>query len=160
MATAREVIKDALEDILEAGGDEPIEADQINDGIRYLNDMMLSWDAEGISLGFTKITRISEILTVPDGAIRGIKAHLSIELAPKYAAEVTAGLTRRASKGLAAILNLIGGMATKSYPSTLPLGSGNAVAGEMQFYPESANSILTETGGSIALEIDTEEADD
>ena len=161
MATTQEVITDALEDLVVQADEAPIEPSEAQAAIRFLNDRMAAWDAMGITLGFTLVSNLSDLVTVPSGALMGIKAQLAIDLAEKYDVDVKPGVVRRAKEGLNAILNLSGlGAGEMAYPSTLPVGSGNEGTGtwvDDHFYPDLENTILTETGGSIALESGTEE---
>lgn len=158
MATAKEVITDALEDILEQSVEEPVQKAQGKAGIRYLNDMMAMWDLEGISIGYTKIGNLGDHLTVSDGSIAAIKANLSIFLASKYDASVSPELAKRANDSYIAILNSVVTPIGMEFPDTLPRGSGNTYPGidDEKYYTERKSQIVTETGGSIALEEDTE----
>ena len=160
MATANEIIVDALEDLVVQADEAPIEPSEAQAAIRYLNDRMAVWDAMGIALGYTRVLKLSDVVTVPDGAIMGIKAQLSVDLAEKFGVDVRLGTIKRAVDGLKAIRNLADLRAkSMSYPSTLPIGSGNAQESVYDpYYSESEGTILTETGGSIALEEGTESA--
>ena len=155
---ANDVVRDALEDIVVQADEAKIEQSEGNAAIRALNDLMTAWAAQGIELGYTIVSDLADVLTVPLGAIRGIKANLSLELAPKYGVPITAGLVRKAKEGYNACLNLSVSMAESAFPSTLPQGSGNDYPdyGDQVFYPDEQGTILTETGGSIALEEGTE----
>lgn len=157
---ANEVIVDALEDVIIQAEEAPIEQSEARAAIRALNDMMNAWDAIGVSLGYTQVSDLADLITVPLGAIRGIKANLALELCPKYAIAPTQSLLAKAKAGYTACVNLAIEMAEASYPSTLPQGSGNTYPGyaDNTFYPDDQDNILTETGGAIALEDGTEEA--
>ena len=78
MATVKEYVTDALEDILEQSAEEPIQAADGQKGLRYLNDMMAMWDAKGINIGYTEVSDLGDEVTVPDGAKAGIKANLAV----------------------------------------------------------------------------------
>ena len=156
MAKANEYVVDALEDLIVQADEAPIEPSEGRACLRILNDMMAMWDAQGINLGYTDVTDLGDEVTIPDAAKVGVKAHLAIMLAPKYDVPVSASLSQKAKTGWSAILDLIVDTAESAYPSTLPQGSGNDPINT--FYPDQQDSILTETGGSIALEEDTEEA--
>ncbi len=158
MIKALELITDSLEDILQLADEEPIESSTMNTSIRYLNDMMFMWDALGISLGYTRVENAGSDITVADGALMGIKAYLAISLAPKFKATITPELAKRATDGYRAILSLAVSSGEMSYPSTLPMGSGNHRYGGSTFYPEEQNLILSETNGNIGLEDSTEES--
>ena len=160
MAKVSEVVIDALEDLVVQAEEAPIEQAEAKAAIRFLNDLMAMWDAKGISLGYTVVSDMGDEVTVPDGALMGIKAHLAITLAPKYEVPVPREVYQKAKDGYDAILNLAVTMGESAYPDTLPQGSGNTYPGyeDTTFFPDQEGTILTETGGAIALEADTEEA--
>lgn len=154
--TVKEVVTDALEDILEQSSEEPIEASDMRAGIRYLNDMMFMLDAKGVSLGFTRVSSGGDIVTVADGAIAGMKALLALALAPKFDSTPSQDLRVTARDGLMAMRELSGGIDPVAYPGTLPRGSGNTMYGSThgweRFYQSVSDPIYSETGGYIALE--------
>ncbi len=160
MAKVNEVVVDALEDLVTQAEEAPIEAPEARSAIRVLNDMMTMWAALGVNLGYTVVEDLGDLMTVPAGAIFGIKAHLAGSLCDKYDIAITPTLQRKMDLGWRAILNLAITPASSEYPSTLPQGSGNNFPSyrDSTFYPDRQSTILTETGGSIALEDDTEEA--
>jgi len=155
-----EVVIDALEDLVVQADEAPIEPSEAAAAIRVLNDMMFMWAARGIDLGFTEVNDMGDVMTVPAGAIFGIKAALAISLAGKYEVPIPESVLQKAKAGWEAILNLSVEIAAVEYPSTLPKGSGNDYPSysSSHFYSEPDSTILTETGGSVALEDDTEEA--
>jgi hypothetical protein len=160
MAKADEVVRDALEDLIVQAEEAPIEQSEAQAAIRHLNDMMFALDARGITLGYTAVSDLGDIITVPAGAILGMKKNLAIYLAPKYDVVPDPYLIEAAKDGLKAMRALAVDTAAMAYPSTLPRGSGNAYPSysDQTFYVDELDSILTETGGSIALEDETEEA--
>lgn len=157
---ASEVITDALEDLVEEQEEADVPQAEGRAGIRALNDMMFDWAVNGIDLGYTEIDDLGGVLTVPPGAIRGIKANLAMDLATKYEITPTPGLIKKAKEGYRTCVLLASERASMEYPSTLPQGSGNTYPSyaDNTFYPDLEDTILTETGGSIALEADTEES--
>lgn len=162
MAKVNEYVVDALEDLVVQADEAPIEASEARACIRVLNDMMTMFAANGINLGYTVVSDLGDDVTIPDGAIMGVKAHLAIMLADKYEVDVSARLQWKADQGMRAMLNLAVETTASKYPSTLPRGSGNSYPGfrssAYPFYPDEESTILEETGGSIALEDDTEAA--
>lgn len=156
---AGDVITDALEEILVQADEAPIEASEGRAALRLLNDMMFSYDARGIKLGYTWLNSTGDVLTVPLGAIRWIKLQLAVELAPKYDAVVSVETLQKVRDAFRAVLNLVVEMGDSEYPYTLPQGSGNTYPAwtDDTFYPDQQATIITETGGSIALEEDTED---
>lgn len=158
METAETIIKDALFDILQQGDEAPIEASEAQTAIRYLNRMMLRWDAIGYSLGYTKVNSLGDHVTVPDGAVFGIVSNLAVSLAPQYDVKLSPALVSNAKLGLDAIRAISVTMGPSSYPDALPIGSGNENSGgfgDNHYYPDQQGEILTETTGSIGLEDST-----
>jgi len=159
MATVKEVITDALEEINHLAAEEPIEPSAGNTAIRYLNDMLTMWDALGVKLGFTKVSTMGDTLTVADGALFGIKKLLAISMAPKFKAEVSATLQTEAAQGWDAILCLTFKIDPVQYPSILPIGQGNCNQHNninYTFYPPLSEAVYSETGGNIIVESNTE----
>ena len=156
----KEIVTDALEDLIVQADEARIEQSEAKAAIRYLNDMMAMWAAQGIEIGYTEVSDLADIVTIPLGAKVGVKANLSIFLSPKYDVDPSAALVARAKAGFSAIVDLAVGTASAAFPSTLPRGSGNDYPdfSDSTFYPDEEDTILTETGGAIALEDDTEEA--
>lgn len=156
---AGEIVTDAMEEIVVQADEAPIEQSEGRAAIRALNDMMLSYAAKGVNLGYTEVVSLADEITVPLGAIRWIKLQLAIELAPKYDVQINQLLLVKAKDAYQAVLNLTMDSLQSEYPSTLPRGSGNDYPdySTSVFYPDQEGTILTETGGSIALEEDTEE---
>ena len=159
MATVAQVAKASLQRILVQGADAPLQADEYDDYIFALNNWMLDLDASGITLGYTEVSDLGDELTVPTGALRGIIANMAIEVAPDYNGQITPGLQKAAIEGMQT-LRLIGQtVPTSSYPSTLPVGSGNedeATYSTSKFYDGATEAeILAETTGAISLEDDT-----
>lgn len=157
---AGEIITDALEEIVVQADEAPIEPSEGRAAMRILNDMMFDQAARGVNLGYTAVYSTGDEITVPLGAIRWMKVALAIELAPKYDAAVTNTMAMKAREAYKAVLNLAIDNADSEYPPTLPQGSGNDYPdyASSTFYADQESTILTETGGSIALEEDTEES--
>lgn len=157
MATAAQVIKAALQRILVQSSESDLEPDEYQDAIFALNNMMLSFDADGIQLGYTEISNLGDNVTVPTGALRGVIANLAIEVAPDYNGSISPGLQLAAVEGLKVMRKLGQLIPTSYFPSSLPMGSGNG-AEVSSFYPDVEAQILAETTGSIGLESGTEAA--
>jgi hypothetical protein len=163
MATVAQVVNAALKKIIVAGSESPLEPDEYQDAIFLMNNMFLAWDATGIALGYTVVANLSDIVTIPGGAVEGAIANLAIKCAPEYDGVVSPELLTEAATGMATIRMIGQSIPTSRFPSTLPIGSGNnwQPAGMTSFfYPDSEAEILGETTGSIGLEVDTEISDD
>lgn len=155
-----EIVIDALETLIVQASEAPIEQSEAAAAIRALNDMMTQWEAIGINLGYTIVADMADVITVPLGAVLGIKSNLALYLAPKYNVQPTALMLKNASDSYQAVIDISTELASSEYPGNLPQGTGNNYPGYLDntFYPDLENTILTETGGSVALEEDTEEA--
>ena len=157
MATVEQVAKDALKMIMVQGSEAPLEADDYADFITSLNDYMQELAAQGINLGYTEVSSIQDQVTVPLGALRGIKANMAINVSPSYGGVVSEALVMAARQGKQT-MRLIGQRIGKTrYPSTLPRGTGNYDSFSMgdNYYPDLESTILTETTGAIGLEDET-----
>jgi len=158
MATVAQVAKASLQRILVQAAEAPLEADEYQDFIIAMNNYMLALDAQGIHLGYTAVSNLADEVTVPLGALRGVIANVAIEVAPDYGGVVSDALVMQAREGLQAMRMLGQTIGGTRMPSTLPIGSGNTDTGygwSWNFYPDSEDSILAETIGTIALETST-----
>jgi len=134
LTTAGDVINRALRDILVQAADSSFEPDEYADALDALNDFMASLESLGLRLGYTRVCNIADIVTIPDGAIRGVAANLAIDLAPQYSGVVSPGLIKKAEEGMTAIRRMAVRTNKTQYPSNLPTGSGyNRVQGS-NFY--------------------------
>jgi hypothetical protein len=161
--TGNTLIVSALQEILVQASEAPIEADEAQDAIRYLNRMMAKLAVQGINLGYTVISNLGDAITVADGAIDGMVANLALALKPQFGAPgspVDPLLVERARDGIATMRMLsIDSIGPGLFPSTLPIGSGNEdnqSFGVDHFYNESDDPLLNEQGGFISVETDTE----
>lgn len=158
MATVAQVATASLKRILVQAADAPLEADEYQDYIFALNNFMLALDAEGITLGYTEVSDLGDEVTVPAGALRGIIANMAIEVAPDYNGTVSPALANAAAEGMQ-VMRIIGQtISPSSYPSTLPIGSGNEGGqfASCKFYDGASEAeILAETTGAISLEDST-----
>jgi len=159
MATAEEVISRALSLILVRQSESPLRPDEFQDGLEMLNDMMLSWDGEGLPLGYTELTTISDVLTVPSTALLAIKQNLAVQLAPEFGANVGQILAINAARSKTALYRATIRARSTCYPSTLPIGSGNSggdTVNNRKFYHGcDEDGLLTEQEGNIQLETNT-----
>ena len=105
-ATGSQVITDALIDINVIRETQTPTPSQFNTGIRKLNEMMAEWELDGGSLGYTPIGTPTDVLSVPDGAVKAIKLHLAIALCVPFGATASIELVGEASKSIDVINRL------------------------------------------------------
>ncbi len=158
MATVAQVAKASLQRILVQADESPLEASEYQDFIFAMNNLMLDLDAKGINLGYTEVSNLGDTITIPSSCLRGLIALMAIEVAPDYNRPIPEALAASAQAGLKTMRRVGRTMRQTEYPSTLPIGSGNEYYnhGIYPFYPDLEAEILTESGGSILLETDTE----
>jgi len=128
MATGQDFVRRAL---IKAGirtAESPLSSDEIEDGLEQFNDMMASQEASGILLGFTPLENASDTVTVPRYAHGSIKATLAIYFTSEYGRVASRELIAEASNLHDQLLRTVVHIPDVSYPSTLPLGSGNVNA--------------------------------
>lgn len=156
--TAADIIQDALQDIVVQGSEAPLEASETQAAIRYMNRYMARLSAGGVNLGYTKVSNLGDPITIPDGALDGLRANLSPLLAPMFDVRVSPELMKAARDGERVMYSLGVQLRELAYPSRLPIGSGNENFGfseNQHFYPDRQNEIRTEDGQNIIAESDT-----
>jgi hypothetical protein len=156
MATVEQIAKASLQRLLVQGSESSLNPDDYQDYIFALNNYMTALDADGIALGYTVVDSISDQVTIPIGALRGVIANMAIEVAPDYGVLVSDALVVQAQQGMNAMRRLGKSSPLTQYPSTLPRGSGNYHEyNTTPFYPDLEAEILAEVSGSIGLETGT-----
>ena len=153
---AGEVINDILLDVVVLGADADMDPSETASTLRYINRYMFMLASKGINLGFTKITSVTDTITIADGAILGLIKNVAMLIAPQYGAIITAEYRLNALDALDAMRNSGTAIIASKMPCTLPVGSGNdSDFNDNKFYTCPADEILTETDRSILLEADT-----
>jgi len=156
--TAGDVAEQALKEILVESGDATPEADEYADFLDAMNNYMAALEADNVILGYTEVDNVSDTVTVPSGAIRGIIANLAIEVAPQYGGRVTPALVSKASTCLDQIYRIGQQFGQQSYPTTLPHGAGTRLTeGDFvsPYYRPNVATVLTLSGNTSATDIVT-----
>jgi hypothetical protein len=126
MATARQVIEDALSLLGVRAAETSVTAAEVADGLRVLNDMLEEWAASQVIPGVGAVADASDTIQAPRYADGAIKANLALRLAAPYGREAPQMLIAQAvdaSRNLARAQVSV----KRSYPPTLPWGSGNQI---------------------------------
>lgn len=135
--TAQSIIKDALQSILVQASEQPIEANEFQTSIRYLNRMMAKRPYSG--LGFTDVVNPSDPITIDPSAIDGVIFNLGLALAPQYDISPSPLLVLQAREALKDIRKITVQVRPTQFPGTMPVGSGNrdrwAWYQDFHFYP-------------------------
>lgn len=155
MATAIYVAERALRLILVQASDSELEADEYQDFYDAMNDYMAALEADGVNLGYTTVTGPEDVITIPDGCIRGLIANMAVEVAPDYEATVSASLAVQARRGMNTMLRLGRKSAQTQYPQTLPIGSGNyySTYDDNSHYRAVERALITLTNNTSATKI-------
>ena len=123
--TAETLVSDILQEVSINAAEQAMSAVDFQTCVRYLNDYMAEQDAFGIKLGYTEVTNPADIITVPAGAINGIKYNVAIDISTTYDVIVTPELAMKAKRGLNVMIKLGSPIQGTKYTSTTPTGSGN-----------------------------------
>lgn len=158
MATASQVTKAILQEILVHGAESTLEAVEFQDTVFAMNNYMTALDAQGVKLRYTVVTDLGDEITIPNGALQGLISNVAIMVAPQFGATIEQSLIAKAKMGLDAMRKLGVSQERMRFPSTLPMGSGNestSVSNDDHFYHGDTDNVLTETGQNISLETNT-----
>ena len=153
--TALQIIKDAMAAIAIFPDEAPLIDSQTQLIKRKFNRMMFDWETKGIKLGFTEIDNVSEYVTVPPGALRGIIYNLAVEIHPDFlGGDAPPKMLRLAMDSMRSIRNLTKIDMSSPLPSTMPIGSGNL--GDWiyknELYPlVEPKSFLSNTGFTVTI---------
>jgi hypothetical protein len=153
--TAASVIQDILQELVVQGSEAPIEADESQTAMRYMNRYMFMLDADGIKLGYTEVSNLGDTITIPNGAIMGMIKNVAAFISSQFDVPISMQLASDAREGLRVMTKLGTSIIASNMPCTLPIGSGNEVDGlnnDFHFYTCPENTITTEQGNNILLE--------
>lgn len=100
-----DLIADALLDIGVINESETPSAEQGAHALRKLNQMLETWEEEGVRLGWFEQTSTSGDAPLPPYSEKGVTASLAFELAPSYggAASITPALAKKLEEGMGVI---------------------------------------------------------
>lgn len=102
MATARDLITRSMRELGVTDGYEPVSAEDAAVALDVLNDMIGAWELDGIPLGVGTVT-LNTDLAVPDNHLEGMRANLSVRLAPTFGRQAAPMVVEMASRGLRAL---------------------------------------------------------
>ena len=161
MELAGTVIKDILQEIQVQASEQPIQAADASTVIRYMNRFMASLAVGGVALGYTKVSTITDQITIPDGALDGLIFGVAKRLLNQYDIPLSAELQLSAKEGLHAMYQLGVTTGPTQHAPTMPIGSGNEGWGwsngsDTHFYGGDTGEIIgTEDNKNISQESET-----
>ena len=140
MATASYFVIKALTRLGIRASETSLQADEMQDGLDMLNDMLIEWEENGPQLGFSPIAGVSDEVRIPRGANKAVYDNLAIIIATDYSRIVSPALAKSADDSLKNLLSTNITIGDVDMPATLPLGSGNQTCDndldDRRFFPE------------------------
>lgn len=125
-------------------------------GIRVINRIMNTLYSNNVVLGFTKLTTINDIITIPEGLIDSLISIVAMRIWPKYRnIDAPVSLTARARNGVKKMYKRGVSIGVTEFPSLLPRGSVDERYKNFRddvFFDNLASQILPDNNGSIGLE--------
>jgi len=126
MATGQDIVEDALAEIGVFAAETAIEPEDMQLGIRKLNDMLTEWDIGGKRLGFTPITSEADEVRIDRGLVSAVKYNLAGRLSVPFRKPITAGLAAEIQASSKTLLRFKVRIGKAKVSSTMPKGSGNS----------------------------------
>lgn len=99
MTTARDLITMSLRSIGVLHSKETPSAEEADDGLDALNQMLNSWLYEGIDLEYTTIDDLNAEIPYPDDHIGPFRWNLALRLSAEYGVQVTPAVAALAKEG-------------------------------------------------------------
>ena len=124
MTTALHIIERAYSKAGIRAEESPLTNSQVQDGLDILNDLLAQWGTNGTLQGAVPVENVDDEVVVPRFADGALKANLAIRLIGEFGGDVTQAMAFDATDSLNELLKASLDL-TVSYPSTLPVGSGN-----------------------------------
>jgi len=84
--TVSDVLTQSLREIRVIRGTQTIPSDHLADGIKYLNQMIADWEADGIELGWYPVTAGSDTLRIQAENDAAVLYNLAVKLSGQYGA--------------------------------------------------------------------------
>lgn len=156
MTTAATVEKAILQEILVQDSEAPLQAIEFQDCTFAMNNFMFELAADGVDLGYTEVTNLGDLITIPQGAMNGLIKNVAFMLSVQFDVAPTQALIAQAGNGLRVMTKIAVQIPAQIFPDTLPVGSGNECNTSIRFYGNEQDAIFTESGNFIATESNTE----
>lgn len=130
MTQALSIIRDALQHLRVADANTALDENDAADALRALNQMMRTWEVEGVSLGWQDVAEASDDMPTPPEADEAIGYGLAIRLAPRFGVQPDAVTVQMAAQGLGTLRAFVASnlYARCSYDD-LPIGNAQRVGG-------------------------------
>ena len=125
MATAKDIVVDALKRSGIIESETPIEDSEVTEGLKMLNDWGSMIESSVVQLGFVPLANSTDTINIPRDAELFYKTNLAIYIAGDYGAPLPQSLLAVAKDSRNATVNRYTSPPDVAFPETLPVGSGN-----------------------------------
>lgn len=130
MATKRELVEGAYEELGLAEYVFDLSDEELDTGLRRLDRMMTKWDARGIRLGYNTPpsaddSSLNDDAGIPDWAEEAVQTNLALRLAPTLGKVVSNDTKIAARDGYRTLLMGDYQIPQMQMPRHMPIGSGN-----------------------------------
>ena len=132
MTTASDIITGALRKLAVVSSEQPITSSEMADGLEDLNDLGASYK------WFPPVSSANDDINVPREIVGDLKIILAEKMMPDYAdIQINPTLSKQVPKAWNNIWRVVNGKIDYSFPSTLPMGSGNqdSYVWDVTFFP-------------------------
>ena len=96
--TVNDLLTQSLREIRVLRATQTISADHLADGLKYLNQMMSDWEADGIELGWYPVTAGPNTLRIQSENEAAVMYNLAVKLAGQYGAPLQPSTTSEANR--------------------------------------------------------------
>lgn len=123
MTKAIDIIRDALQHLRIIDADGAVPDDDAATGLRALNMMMRTWEAEGLNLGWSDAATTQDTMPTPPEADEAIGYNLAVRLRARYGTQADPDVPALAALGVSMLRAMVasGDYARLCYPD-LPEG--------------------------------------
>lgn len=130
MTKVVEIIRDAMGHLRVLDANSAPDPIDVRDGIRALNLMMHSWEAEGLSFGWVDVDAPTDDMPTPPECDEAIGFSLAIRRRAAYGATIDQDVVAMATDGKSLLRSMVtsGDWAMTEYPD-LPYGQGQCGLG-------------------------------
>ena len=125
MATGNDIVIGALKKAQILGAGRNATDEELIDGIELMNDTFSELEESVLSLGFQPVADGDDEVRIPRGAVGFAKSFLAMKMVNEYRVPMPLGLPNEVNTSMNNVMIANRQDMKTSYPSTLPIGSGN-----------------------------------
>lgn len=130
MTQAISIIRDALQHLRVADADIALDENDTTDALRALNQMMRTWEVDGISLGWQDVAAAQDEVPTPPEADEAIGYGLAIRLASRFGVQPDAVVVQLAAQGVGMLRAFVmSNLYERCNYDDLPVGNSQRVGG-------------------------------